>query len=218
MSTITRENYLKALYFLSEESKSVSLTELGKAMKVSKPTAYDMVRKLQSNGWITYKKYKPISLTEEGSKAAAIVVRRHRLAEMFLYQIMRFGWEEVHDIAEELEHINSELFFDRMDEIMGFPTVDPHGSPIPDKEGNYNKPNYQLLSKISENTKVKLKALRDSSTEFLLFLNDKNLQLNDTIHVHKIERFDKSIVISYNKHSEVVISNEVANRLLVEKE
>lgn len=216
MPTITKENYLKALYFLHQKDDVISLTELGKAMNVSKPTASDMVKKLQAEGWVAYQKYKPLKLTKKGKKVAAIVVRRHRLAEMFLCQVMRFGWEEVHDIAEELEHIKSERFFDRMDELMGFPTIDPHGSPIPDKEGNFTKPNYKLLSQVPENSKVVLRALRDSSADFLLFLNHKKLQLGDAIQLHKIEPFDKSVTVSYSKNLQIVFSNDVANRLLVE--
>ena len=105
---------------------------------------------------------------------------------------MKFGWEEVHEIAEELEHIKTDKFFDRMDELMGFPTTDPHGSPIPDKNGNFNKPNYKRLSQISSQSTVIVKALRDSSTDFLLFLNNKSIQLTTKITVTHIEPFDGS--------------------------
>ncbi len=216
MPTVIKENYLKALHFLNQKNATVSLTELGKAMDVSKPTVNDMVKKLQSNGWVVYEKYKPLKLTEEGRRTAALIVRKHRLSEMFLYKIMGFGWEEVHDIAEELEHIKSDAFFDRMDELLGFPTTDPHGSPIPDKEGNLIKPNYQLLSQIPQNTKVILRGLRDSSTEFLLFLNNKELQLGTEIHLQHIEPFDKSITVSYGEHSNVLLTHSVSNRLFVE--
>jgi len=216
MATSIKENYLKALYFLDQESETISMTDLCKSMQVSKPTVNDMVKKLQVKGWIEYEKYKPLKLTDAGRRAAALVVRKHRLAEMFLVQFMGMGWEEVHEIAEELEHIKSDKLFNRMDELMGFPSVDPHGSPIPDKEGNLNKPNYKLLSQVSENNKVVLKALRNSSTDFLLFLNKKELQLGTEIFIHQVETFDKSMTISYGKFSEVNISSEVANRLLVD--
>jgi DtxR family Mn-dependent transcriptional regulator len=215
--TITKENYLKALYYLHQKDSDISLTELGKEMEVSKPTVNDMVKKLQSNGWIKYEKYKPLRLTEKGKKMAALIVRKHRLAEMFLAQIMGFGWEEVHDMAEELEHIKSEKFFDRMDELMGFPSVDPHGSPIPDKDGNLKNVNYKLLSQMPEGSKVKLRALRESSTDFLLFLNKKGLQLGMEITIHNLEAFDKSMTVSFSDKSETVVSEAVAKRLLVEK-
>ena len=216
MASATKENYLKALYFLNQKDENISLTDLGKSMQVSKPTVNDMVKKLQANGWVEYKKYKPLRLTEQGKKTAALIIRKHRLSELFLVQIMGFGWEEVHDMAEELEHIKSEKLFDRMDEVMGFPPVDPHGSPIPDKEGNFNHPNYQLLSQIPGQSKVILKALRDSSTDLLLFLNKKELLLGTEIFIRQIEVFDKSMTISYGNSKEIVISNAVSNCLLVE--
>ncbi len=217
MATVVKENYLKALYFLSQKNSDISLTELGNVMGVSKPTVNNMVKKFQTKGWIIYEKYKPLKFTELGKKAAALVVRKHRLSEMFLCNIMGFGWEEVHDIAEELEHINSDKLFDRMDELLGFPTVDPHGSPIPDKEGNFIKANYQLLSQIPPDTEVILRGLRNSSTELLLYLNNKELQLGTKILIHHIEPFDKSMQVSYLNHSKVILSAAVSNLLLVER-
>jgi len=133
MASTTRENYIKALFYLHQKNEDISLSDLGAVLAVSKPTANDMIKKLQADGLVATAKYKPIRITNKGLRQAASIIRKHRLSEMFLMQIMNFGWEEVHDIAEELEHVPSEHFFDRMDEILGFPTVDPHGSPIPDK-------------------------------------------------------------------------------------
>jgi DtxR family Mn-dependent transcriptional regulator len=147
---------------------------------------------------------------------ASLVIRKHRLAEMFLHKVMGFGWEEVHDMAEEIEHLKCNKFFDRMDEILGFPTVDPHGSNIPDKDGNFIKPNYKLLSQIKERQKVTLKALKDSSTEFLGLLNKKEIRLGLEITVHKIETYDKSLTVSYGKFSKVILTHSVSNQLLVE--
>ena len=216
MPSQTTENYLKALYHLHQESADISITELGKRMNVSKPTVNAMIKKLQERGWVKYVKYKPIRLTRQGLKEAAFIIRKHRLSEMFLKQVMGFGWEEVHDVAEEMEHMKSDLFFDRMDEILGFPTMDPHGSPIPDKDGNFSKPQYTLLSQVDPGTPVVLKALRDSSTEFLMFLNKKQLRLGIEIKVTHLESFDKSMTVSYEKQSDVVLSQAVCNKLLVE--
>ena len=216
MATKIKENYLKAMYFLDQKDSNISLTALAHKMKVSKPTVNNMVKKLQSNGWLEYEKYKPLRLTEEGRKAAALIIRKHRLMEMFLVQVMGFGWEEVHDIAEEIEHIHSTKFFGRMDEILGFPTIDPHGSPIPDKNGHTNKLNYLLLSTIPVNSTVVLRGLRDSSKELLSFLNQKQLQLGTEMNVHHFEPFDKSVSVSYGDFSEVQLSHSVASSLLVE--
>jgi len=216
MPTQTKENYLKVLYYLHQKNAAISLSELSKAMEVSKPTANDMVKKFQKQGWAVYEKYKPLRLTEKGKRMASLIIRKHRLAEMFLLKIMGFGWEEVHDMAEEIEHLKCDKFFDRMDELLGFPTTDPHGSPIPDKEGNFTKPNYKLLSQIQDEQKVLLKALRDSSTDFLLFLNKKEIRLGIEISVHQMEAFDKSLTVSYGNFSEVVLTYSVSNRLWVE--
>jgi len=217
MPTETKENYLKALYYLHQKNAAISTTELGKEMEVSKPTVNDMVKKLQSKGWLKYEKYKPLFLTKEGLIKASLIIRKHRLSEMFLSQVMHFGWEEVHDIAEEMEHLKSGSFFDRMDEILGFPTKDPHGSPIPDKNGNFVKPNYKTLTKIKVGNKVEVKALRNSSTEFLTFLNNKNIKLGTVIQVHEIEPFDSSYTVSYADFDKVVLSQSVCQHLLVEK-
>ena len=216
MSTVTKENYLKALHYLHQKNIHISLTELGKKMGVSKPTVNDMVKKLQANGWVNYERYKPIKLTDEGKKTAAFIVRKHRLSEMFLVKIMGFGWEQVHDIAEELEHTKSDILFDRMDELLGFPIVDPHGSPIPDKEGNFFKQNYKLLSQVHEKSKVIVKGLRDSSTDLLLLLNKKELVLGTEVYIKYVESFDKTVTISYAGHTDVSLSESVSSRLFVE--
>jgi DtxR family Mn-dependent transcriptional regulator len=216
VATETKENYLKAIYFLDQKHSDISLTSLANEMGVSKPTVNDMVKKLEVNGWLHYEKYKPLRLSERGRKTAALILRKHRLTEMFLVKVMGFGWEEVHSIAEEIEHIDSDQLFDRMDEILGFPIADPHGSPIPDKEGNINSLDYQLLSNIPVNTKVVLRGLRDSSKEFLMFLNNKKLQLGTEIFLHQCEPFDKSIIVSYDKYIEVQLSYSISSRLLVE--
>ena len=215
MPTQTKENYLKAIYFLDQKDSDISLTELSKEMDVSAPTANDMVKKLQARGWVTYQKYKPLKLTKKGRKEAALIVRKHRLAEIFLSRIMGFGWEEVHDIAEEMEHIQSEDLFDRMDELLGNPKFDPHGSPIPDKEGNITRRDYSKLSEIEEGKKVRVCSLSDSSTELLLFLNDKKIKLGTEMKVLKVEPFDNSYMVAYDHFSSVMLSHEVCKRLLV---
>ena len=215
MSSIIKENYLKALYFLHEKDAQISLTDLGKAMQVSKPTVNDMVKKMKTQGWLEYTKYKPLKITEAGKKAAALVIRKHRLAEMFLVQIMGFGWEEVHEVAEELEHIKSEKFFDRMDEIMGYPSEDPHGSPIPDKNGNINQTNYLSLADALAGKQYIFKALRNSSTELLKYLNKKNLSLGTSIQVIDIEEFDQSISIRFDEKV-MQISPMITPHILVE--
>ena len=216
MPTQTKENYLKALYYLHQKSKAISITDLGKEMDVSKPTANDMVKKLQTKGWVKYERYKPLAFTEKGIKEASQIIRKHRLSEMFLTQIMGIGWEKVHEIAEELEHLKSELFFDRMDELLGFPSVDPHGSIIPDKEGNFTKRNLTPLAKVEAGKTFTIKALGDSSVDFLLYLNKKQIHLGLEIKVQEIEPFDNSVTVIYAPVGTRVLSQSVCNRLLVD--
>ena len=154
-------------------------------------------------------------LKEAGVQQAAQIVRRHRLTEMYLVERMGFGWEEVHDIAEQIEHIKAQPFFDRMDELLEFPKFDPHGSPIPDKEGNIPVQNLHALSAIDPGKTVTLKALSQSSEEFLLYLNSKKLSLETTLKVLEKEAFDGSVTAAYNGQ-QITLSKQVSDRLLVE--
>ncbi len=218
MATQTKENYLKALYYLHQKDAAISITNLGKEMEVSKPTVNDMVKKLQVMGWVKYEKYKPLYLTKQGLKQASNIIRKHRLSELFLSNIMGFGWEEVHAIAEDMEHLKSESFFDRVDELLGYPKNDPHGSPIPDKNGKIESITYIPLAKVQAGKKVVLKALRDSSAEFIKYLNRKEIKLGAVLKVDQIEPFDNSRIVSYKKHSKELLSYAVCNQLLVVEE
>ena len=217
MPTQTKENYLKAIYFLDKKSTDISLTQLSREMRVSAPTTNNMVKKLQEVGWVVYKKYKPIQLTAEGRQAAALIVRKHRLTEMFLTSVMGFGWEEVHDIAEDIEHVRSDKLFDRMDELLGYPTVDPHGSPIPDKKGQIVEQRFTKLSKVTPGKMVRLMALGESSQELLDYLNRKRIGLGTNITVKRIEPFDKSIEVSYDGVDSASLGHEVCQHLLVKE-
>lgn len=219
MATKTKENYLKAMLTLENKGKQISFTELSKLLNVSVPTVNSMVKRMQDMEWLRYQKYQPIELTDSGRLKASMIIRKHRLAEMYLEKVMGFGWEEVHDIAEEMEHIKSIKFFERIDELLGFPTHDPHGSPIPDKLGIIQTQNLKLLSDINIGMIVEIKALRDSTHEFLKYLNQKNIQLGTKLKVESIQKFDQSIDASYmfkpDESKVVNFSKEVCSRLLV---
>ncbi|MEZ4936965.1 MAG: metal-dependent transcriptional regulator [Crocinitomicaceae bacterium] len=216
MNSQTEENYLKALFNLADPNGEVSISDLSNQLEVSTPTVNSMIKKLHEKNLVEYQKYKPIKLTKEGKKTAALIIRKHRLTEMFLVENMGFGWEEVHEIAEQIEHIQSSKFFDRMDELVGYPSVDPHGSPIPDKKGNIIQKEYQILSKCKQGDKVWLVALRHSSSEFLNFLNNRDLSLDTKIRILSIEEFDGSMVVEYNGRKET-LSKTVCDKLMVEK-
>ena len=214
MNSLTEENYLKALYHLVNDNDEVSVNDLSRQLNIKMPSVNSMIKKFADKKWVKYESYKPIKLTESGKKEASLIVRKHRLTEMFLVEKMGFGWENVHEIAEQLEHIHSEVFFDKMDEILNYPKVDPHGEPIPDKDGNVIQPDFKKLSKCQENEIVELASVTTSSEEFLSFLNKRNLSLGTEIKVLQKEDFDHSIKVSYNGQEEN-FSKTVCDRLLV---
>jgi DtxR family Mn-dependent transcriptional regulator len=181
------------------------------------PTVTSMMKKLSEKKLVFYESYKPLRLTEKGKKEAAIIIRKHRLTEMFLVQQMGFGWEQVHPIAEQVEHIQSPEFFEKMDELLGFPKIDPHGSPIPDKNGKMIWKQYSKLSECRAGDTVKLSAVINTSDEFLKFLNTRELCLGLKLKVKSVEAFDNTMIVSYSKRTEESLSNLVCERLLVEK-
>lgn len=215
MASQTEENYLKALFNLLNKDDEVNISELSNYLEISKPTANSMVKNLQRQSYVEYEKYKPLKLTAYGKKEAALVIRKHRLTEMFLVEKMGFGWEEVHEIAEQIEHINSDQFFDRMDQMMGCPKVDPHGSPIPDKDGKLEEVNNQPLSLYNVEDTVIISGLLNSTSSFLEFLNSRNLQLGTVLTVVSKEEFDGSMTVSYLNHDKEVLSDKVCEKLLV---
>jgi DtxR family Mn-dependent transcriptional regulator len=215
MASTTEENYLKALYNLSNDLGEVSISDLAQSLKVSMPTANSMVKSLQKSDWVIYEKYKPVTLTAKGQKEAALIIRKHRLTEMFLVKKMGFGWEEVHEVAEQIEHIHAPKFFERMDEMLGHPTIDPHGSPIPDNQGRMKEFSYTPLSICKPGQTVQLTALTNSSTEFLEFLNSRKLALGTELKVLSREAYDLSLVVSYENHPQETLSEKVSERLLV---
>jgi len=217
MKTFTEENYLKALYYLSTETGEVGTFELSKHLQIKMPTVTSMMKKFADKKWVDYESYKPIRLTEKGREEAVLIIRKHRLTELFLVEKMGFNWHEVHDIAEQVEHIHSPLFFEKMDELLGYPKFDPHGSPIPDKSGNMERRAYLKLSDCEIGDQVKLIAVINSSDEFLKFLNQKEISLGTHLQILNKEMFDKSMAIAYEKHHNEHISSIVSEKLLVEK-
>lgn len=218
MNSLTEENYLKALFNIANISGEVNVTELSKTLDLKMPTVTSMVKKLAEKKLVHYESYKPLRLTEKGKREAGLIIRKHRLTEMFLVDKMKLGWEDVHDIAEQIEHIQSTVFFEKMDEMLDFPKLDPHGSPIPDRNGKVVWKDYNKLSDCKVGETVKLAAVINTSSEFLKFLNARQMHLGLKIRIKAIEPFDRSITISYGKKKVETLSNIVSERLLVEKE
>lgn len=217
MNSLTEENYLKALFNLSNKSGEVNVNDLSKQLDIKMPTVTSMMKKLSAKKLVHYESYKPLRLTDKGKKEAVVIIRKHRLTEMFLVQKMEFGWEDVHEIAEQVEHIQSPEFFEKMDELLGYPKLDPHGSPIPDKNGKMVWKEYSKLSECKTGDTIKLAAVINTSVEFLKFLNSRELRLGVKVKIKTIEPFDNTMIVSYGKHLSETLSHTVCERLLVEK-
>jgi DtxR family transcriptional regulator, Mn-dependent transcriptional regulator len=217
MNTYTEENYLKALFNNGNEHGEVSVQELSKLLQIKMPSVNSMVKKLAEKQLVVYESYKPLKLTDKGKKIAGLIIRKHRLTEMYLVQKMDFGWEQVHEVAEQIEHLQSPLFFSKMDALLGYPKVDPHGSPIPDIEGNIQLVQYKKLSECKKGETIYLNAVTDSSEAFLKYLNSKKLNLGVAIKIISVEKFDGSMTLTYGKQNLVTISKLVAEKLLTTK-
>ena len=217
MFTSSEENYLKAIYHLGlAAEKGVSTNAIAKKLETKASSVTDMIKKLADKNVLIYQKYQGVTLTKEGKRTAALIIRKHRLWEVFLVEKLNFNWDEVHDVAEQLEHIKSPKLIDEIDALLGFPTVDPHGDPIPDKEGEITIRKKVKLAKLKEGNTSVLLAVRDSSDDFLRYLNKKRIAIGNTIEVVSIEPFDNSVLVRINGQ-EIQITNEVAENLLVKE-
>lgn len=217
MISQTEENYLKALLALTSLNGETSVNEVSKHLDLKMPTVNSMIKRLAEKNLVLYESYKPLKLTKEGKKQAALIVRKHRLTELFLVEKMGFSRDEVHSIAEQIEHIQSSEFFERMDKLLGYPKIDPHGSSIPDKDGNIASDHYLPLSTCHAGDIVTLMALQQSSEQLLKFLSSKELAFGTVLQIRFLELFDNSMVITYGHNREEVLSREVCEMLLVLK-
>lgn len=213
MVTLSEENYLKAIYHLGKQGKdAVSTNAIAEQMETKASSVTDMIKKLADKDLANYIKYQGVSLTNVGRLTAASVIRKHRLWELFLVEKLNFSWDEVHDIAEQLEHIKSEKLINQLDAYLNFPTHDPHGDPIPDKHGNYAPVQGKSILEIKKVAKGVLTCVKDSSDVFLKYLNKNQLALGDHIKIIDFEPFDESFVIE-TKSKQMSISKHVAENL-----
>lgn len=211
--TLSEENYLKAIYHLAKQgSEAVSTNSIAEKIESKPSSVTDMIKKLADKNLVHYIKYQGVSLTNTGRLAAALVVRKHRLWEVFLVDKLHFTWDEVHDVAEQLEHIKSLKLVNELDAFLNFPTHDPHGDPIPDKDGNYTLSKSVNILDLEIGFEGVLTLVKDSSDIFLKYLNKNNLALGDLIKIIEFEPFDDSVTIK-TKDKEIIISKEVAKNL-----
>lgn len=213
--TFSEENYLKTIYHLTSSSnREVSTNEIAEMIATKASSVTDMLRKLAEKDLLNYKKYQGVSLTEKGKLSAKMIVRKHRLWEVFLVEKLNFSWDEVHDIAEQLEHIKSEQLINKLDDFLGNPTEDPHGDPIPDAYGKIIKTEKLLLSELPQNQTGICVGVKDSSTEYLKYLNKNQIALGTKIEIITKEAFDLSLKIKV-ENTELIISNKIASNLFV---
>ncbi len=217
MFSQSEENYIKAIYHLGEFSeKGISTNAIAKKLNTKASSVTDMVRKLSEKKLVVYKKYQGVTLTEFGKKTATGIIRKHRLWEVFLVNKLNFSWDEVHDVAEQLEHIKSPKLIDELDAFLGHPKRDPHGDPIPDKDGNLQVIEKNLLATLDKGEKGICVGVDDSSSEFLRFLDKQEIALGKHIEVLEKEPFDGSFLIKIDE-KELSVSNKIATNLYIQK-
>ena len=211
----SEENYLKTLYKLeNKQIKKVNNIALSKALDLNPATVLEMVRKLNERKLVALLPDKSIQLTEKGKKKALLIVRRHRLWEVFLVEKLHYKWNEVHDLAEQLEHVESDDLVKRLEAFLGFPSIDPHGDPIPDEHGRMKKIRTQALTETPLNTRVTIVRLANSSNEFLKYLDKVGLTIGDSLELAEIEEFDRSVTVLHKKTA-ITLSRVAASNLLV---
>ena len=216
MHSFTEENYLKAIYHLSDQSNSgVSTNAIAEVTNTKAASVTDMLKKLADKKLINYIKYQGVTLTEVGLKAALNIIRKHRLWEVFLVEKLGFKWDEVHDIAEELEHINSAVLIERLDDFLGNPAADPHGDPIPDRTGNFLHKKLVKVSEMKQGQAGTISGVNEHSSVFLKHLEKLGLTLGTKIIIAELVEFDGSIMLAVDEKKEITISREVAKNILV---
>ena len=216
MFTQAEENYLKAIYHLEHEFQGeVSTNAISERMETKPSSVTDMVQKLAEKKVLSYKKYKGTILTPKGKKIAANIIRKHRLWEVFLVEKLKFQWDEVHEIAEQLEHIQSDELIERLDKFLGSSDFDPHGDPIPDPDGYVKNTEKKLLSELQKNQRGVCVGVKETTPDFLQYLDKKKISIGTKITVLGKEFFDGSMVIQVGK-DQFFISKKIGDNLFIQ--
>ncbi|AKQ45481.1 iron-dependent repressor [Rufibacter radiotolerans] len=216
MHSTAEENYIKAIYKLSGGgTDAVSTTGLSEALATKPASVSDMLRKLSTKDLVHYVKYHGVQLTPEGQEVALKIIRKHRLWEVFLVQKLHFTWDEVHDVAEQMEHVKSELLIQRLDEFLGHPRIDPHGDPIPSEDGKLREVEQRPLSALQIDQKGIVSRVKDAQPAFLQYLNRVGIQIGTHLQVTDKIAYDNSLEISIDKTKSVILSLEVLEKIFV---
>ncbi len=217
MFSQSEENYIKTIYHLALVSdKGITTNAIANMLVTKASSVTDMIKKLSDKKLVVYKKYQGVTLTNFGKKTAANIIRKHRLWEVFLVEKLNFSWDEVHEVAEQLEHIHSPKLIDELDAFLGHPKTDPHGDPIPDKQGNLPQIKKSLLATLHKNEQGVCVGVNDTSSEFLRFLDKQEIGLGQHIQILDKEPFDDSFLVKINDKI-MTISNKVANNIYIQK-
>ncbi len=217
MHSLSEENYLKAIYSQAKEgAHKITPTSIAEELRNNPASVIDMLKKLGDKKLLNYDKVKGARLTEKGTKIAIEIVRKHRLWEVFLLEKLGYSWGEVHDIAEQLEHIHYEDLTDRLDKFLGYPNYDPHGDPIPDKNGKIPATKWQALAEVEIGKKVKVMNVDDNSPDFLKYLDKQEIGLNSILTIKEIQNFDKSLLVELKGKKEIYLSPEASRKIFVE--
>ena len=216
MSTASEENYIKAIFKLSLNlNNGVTTNTIAEHLTTKASSVTDMVQKLADKNLVNYIKYQGVTLTPEGNTLAIKIIRKHRLWELFLYQTLGFKWNEIHDIAEELEHVKSDSLIDKLDKFLNYPNNDPHGDPIPDKNGNFPESKSFILSQMNKNSKGIVVGVNDKSSSFLIYLDKIEIKLGTEIEIVEWNEFDRSVDIKVNDAKLVHLSYQVVQNILM---
>ena len=215
MNTKSEEDYLKCLYHLQQGKKSVSTNEIANYLSMKPSSVSDMLKKLAEKKCVNYLKYKGSSLTKKGELIALSVIRKHRLWETFLVNKLGFSWSKVHNIAEQLEHVNSEELIDKLDHFLSYPQIDPHGDPIPQKNGTIAQLNQKLLSELKHGEEGIITGIKKGTPSLLNFLDQKNIKLGDQIQLISILEFDQSAEVIIHEKT-INLSEKICSNLLIE--
>jgi DtxR family Mn-dependent transcriptional regulator len=215
MHTLSEENYLKSIYRLSlRPNEKITPTAIADSLGNNAASVIDMIRKLTEQQLIEYDKKKGVRLTEQGLKDATLIVRKHRLWEVFLLEKLNYSWDEIHDIAEELEHISDATIADRLDKFLNFPEYDPHGDPIPKANGKLPKTYSVTLAEVKAGSACRVVAVKDTSSSFLQYLLKLKIGIGTQIQVIEKITFDQSLVISINGQENTTVSQKFGENIL----
>lgn len=216
--SLAEENYLKTIFALSEGTEdAVNTSALAKQIKIASSSVTDMLKRLGDKELIHYEKYQGVRLTAAGKKVAVIIIRKHRLWEVFLVEKLHFSWDEVHEVAEQLEHIRSPKLTTRLYEYLGRPKFDPHGDPIPDEQGNFPETRRQILSEFNVGDSVSILGVNDDSPEFLQYLKHENIGLGSTLHIDKVLAHDRSMQLRDANDKTIMLSNISCQHIFCKK-